>query len=210
LKIEDRLHGQSSIFVLYSLFFKKGLTMKGVISVFGSSWPKPGSEAYQDAYVVGKLLAQAGYGVATGGYGGTMAGVSQGAAEAGGRVIGVTSAQIEAFRPIGPNRWVQEEVRRDLLRERVTYLVMENEGMIVLPGGVGTLSEMALAWSLMQVGDIPQRPLVLLGSTWRATLDAFFAGAYIREQDFGLLQFADSPETAVALVTGWQGDGVTR
>ncbi len=127
-----------------------------IISVFGSASPLPGSQAYQDAYAVGRLLAEAGYGVMTGGYAGTMAGASQGTSEAGGHVIGVTSAQIEAYRNIPPNQWVQEEVRQNLLRDRVLYLVMNNDGMIVLPGGIGTLSEMALAWSLMQVGDIAQ------------------------------------------------------
>ena len=175
-----------------------------IISVFGSASPLPGSAVYQDAYEVGRLLAEAGYGVISGGYAGTMAGASQGASEAGGHVIGVTSAQIEAYRNIPPNQWVQEEVRQDLLRDRVTYLVMHNDGMIVMPGGIGTLSEMALAWSLMQVGDIPKRPFILLGSTWRQMLETFFDAAYVKTKDFSLLQFADTPETAVEMVAGWQ------
>ena len=182
--------------------------MKGIISIFGSSRPEPGSRAYQDAYEVGKLLAEAGYGIATGGYAGTMAAASQGASEAGGHVIGVTSAQIETYRQIPPNQWVQEEVRQELLRDRVMYLVMENDGMIVLPGGIGTLSEMALAWSLMQVGDIEQRPFVLLGATWQQTFAAFFDADYIKTQDFSLLQFAESPETAVNMVAKWQSGKV--
>jgi uncharacterized protein (TIGR00730 family) len=177
--------------------------MKGIISVFGSSRPHADSAAYRDGYVVGQLLAQAGFAVATGGYCGTMAAVSQGAAEAGGHVIGVTAAQMETFRPTPPNQWVTEEIRKELLRERVMHLVMHNDGMIVLPGGIGTLSELALAWSLMQVGDIGRRPLVLLGPTWRQTLAAFFDADYIRPQDYDLLQFADTPETAVALVRSW-------
>lgn len=174
-----------------------------IISVFGSSRPTPGSQAYQDAYTVGKLLAEAGYGIATGGYGGTMAGASQGAAEAGGHVIGVTAAQIEAYRPTPPNQWVQQVVGQNLLRERVIYLVTNNDGMIVLPGGIGTLSEMALAWSLMQVGDIPKRPFVLLGSTWQQTLETLFDEDYVKTADFELLQFADLPKTAVEMVERW-------
>jgi uncharacterized protein (TIGR00730 family) len=177
--------------------------VKGIISVFGSAGPIPGSEDYRNAYKVGRLLAEAGYGVATGGYAGTMAAASQGAAEAGGHVIGVTSEQIEAYRQIPPNQWVKEEVRQTLLRERVLYLVEHNDGMIVMPGGIGTLSEMALAWSLMQVGDIPQRPFVLFGPTWRQTIETFFDGDHIKMKDFHLLQFADSPETAVQMLVAW-------
>ncbi|MCZ7666074.1 MAG: LOG family protein [Chloroflexi bacterium] len=176
-----------------------------IISIFGSASPKPGSPAYQDAYEVGRLLAQAGYGVMSGGYAGTMAAASQGASEGGGHVIGVTSAQIEQYRQIPPNQWVKQEVRQNLLRERVMYLVLHNDGMIVMPGGIGTLSEMALAWSLMQVGDISPRPFILFGPTWQQTIHTFFDEAYIKPKDFDLLQFAGSPETAVQMVLGWQG-----
>lgn len=96
---------------------------KRIISVFGSSAPQPGSGAYEEARRVGELLAQAGFAVATGGYSGTMTAVSQGASEAGGHVIGVTSAQIEQFRPLGPNRWVAEEIKFETLRDRLLHLV---------------------------------------------------------------------------------------
>lgn len=168
-----------------------------IISVFGSSAPLPDSEAYAEARVLGALLAEAGYAVATGGYGGTMAAVSQGASESGGRVIGVTSAHMENWRPTPPNQWVNEEVRHDTQRDRLLYMVMHNDGMIALPGGIGTLSEVALAWSLMQTGETPARPLVLLGSTWRETIRVYSQAEYIRPRDMDLIYLATSAETAV-------------
>jgi uncharacterized protein (TIGR00730 family) len=171
-----------------------------VIAVFGSSAPQPGSAAYEEAREVGRLLAEAGFAVATGGYSGTMSAVSQGAAEAGGHVIGVTSDQIEQFRPLGPNEWVMEENRYATLQERLLYLVENNEGMIVLPGGIGTLSEMALAWSLMQVGEIGERPLALLGPTWRETMAAFNDPDAIRPHHWQMLHFAETAEAAVSYI----------
>jgi uncharacterized protein (TIGR00725 family) len=155
------------------------------ISVFGSSAPQPG------------------FAVATGGYSGTMTAVSQGAAEAGGHVVGVTCDQIEQFRPIGPNRWVKEEIRYATLRERLLHLVTQSDGIIVLPGGIGTLSEMTLAWSFLQVGEVTAQPLVLLGSLWQQTIQAFYSPEYVREQDMGLLYFADDSETAVAHIVNY-------
>jgi hypothetical protein len=172
-----------------------------VISVFGSSAPQPGSPVYAMAYRVGRLLAEAGFAVATGGYSGTMTAVSQGAAEAGGHVIGVTSAQIEQFRPLGPNQWVREEIKYQTLRDRLLHLVTRNDGMIVLPGGIGTLSEMTLAWSFLQVGEIPARPFALLGPKWKAALDAFYDAEFIHPAHLDMLYFADSPEMAVAHIT---------
>ncbi len=172
--------------------------MTKTISVFGSSAPEPGSEPFATAQLLGRLLAEAGFGVATGGYGGTMTAVSQGASEAGGHVIGVTSDQIEQFRPIGPNKWIKEEIRHKTLRDRLLYLITENDGMVVLPGGIGTLSEMTLAWSFLQVGEIGKRPLILLGNLWQQTIAAFNDTRYVRQANLDLLTFVDSAETAVS------------
>jgi uncharacterized protein (TIGR00730 family) len=176
------------------------LKERRVISVFGSSAPSPGSEAFEEARQVGRLLAEAGCAVATGGYGGTMSAISQGAAEAGGHVIGVASARIERFRGTEVNRWVHEVHKYDSLVERLLHLVTRNDGMIVLPGGIGTLSELVLAWSLMQVGEIDNRPLVLLGGMWRDTIQAFFQAEYIEQWHLNLLRFAETPAAAVAHV----------
>ena len=81
------------------------------ISVFGGSKPKEGETAYSEAMELGKLLAQRGHTVLTGGYIGTMEAVSRGASEAGGHVIGVTCEDIEDWRGVRPNQWVKEEIR---------------------------------------------------------------------------------------------------
>lgn len=171
-----------------------------VIAVFGSSAPQEGNPAYEEARQVGRLLAVAGFAVATGGYSGTMTAVSRGAAEAGGHVIGVTSSQIEQFRPLGPNQWVAEEIRYESLRDRLMHLVLKNDGMIALPGGIGTLSEMMLAWSFLQVGEVEKRPFALLGEMWPAGIRAFYHPDYMRQQHLDLLFFTDSPESAVAYI----------
>lgn len=171
-----------------------------VIAVFGSSAPVKGDQIYTLAYQVGQQLAEAGFAVATGGYVGTMTAVSEGASDAGGHVIGVVSDQIERFRPIGPNQWIEEEIRYDSLRDRLLHLVRENMGMIVLPGGIGTLSEFSLAWSFLQTGEIDSRPLVLLGDMWPQTIEPFIAAGYVRPKHTELLFFADTVETAVRFI----------
>ena len=168
-----------------------------VISVFGSARPQPGSPAYEQARTVGRLLAEAGFAVATGGYSGVMSAVSQGAAAAGGHVIGVTCAQIEQFRPLGANQWITEEIKYQTLQDRVLHLVKHNDGVISMPGGIGTLSEMALAWSFVQVGEISPRPHVLFGDIWRNTIQAFIHRDYVGDSHIELLHFANTPEEAV-------------
>ncbi|MFW6042235.1 MAG: LOG family protein [Chloroflexota bacterium] len=179
-----------------------GLTnsTRGLISVFGSSKPQPGSAAYEQAREVGKRLADAGFAVATGGYSGTMAAVSQGAASGGGHVVGVGCKRIEQFRPGGLNEWVVEAVQYETLQERLLHLVMHNDGMIVLPGGIGTLSELALAWSFLQVKEIESRPLVLLGEIWRETMQTFIRSEYVPEPHATILHYANTPQDAVSVI----------
>ncbi len=153
---------------------------KKIISVFGSASPKPGSADYESARHLGQMLAQSGFTVQTGGYSGIMAGTSQGAHEAGGHVIGVTSVQIEQFRPMPANQWVKQEIRCQTLRERLLYLVDHCQAAIIMPGGVGTLSELALIWSFVQVGEITPRPIIAVGGLWQRTLAAFIDPAYVR------------------------------
>ena len=144
------------------------------ISVFGGSQPQPDSPAYEEARLLGGLLAQRGHTVLTGGYIGVMEAVSRGAHEAGGHVIGVTCEDIEAWRPIKANQWVKEERRKKTLMERLQVLVEACDAAIAMPGGVGTLAEISVMWNLMIVESLHRRPLILVGSGWQSTLDQFF------------------------------------
>lgn len=171
-----------------------------IISVFGSSMPQPGSADYEVARDLGRRLARAGFTVQTGGYVGVMEGVSRGASEAGGYVVGVTCDQIEEFRPLNPNSWVNQEVRHPTVRERMLYLVDNCDGIIVMPGGIGTLSEFALAWSFAQVGEMPIKPIIHVGGLWQRTLAAFIDQAYIRPEHAALLTSVRTPVEAVEIL----------
>ncbi len=163
------------------------------ITVFGSSKPLPGQPAYQNALRLGRLIAEGGHTVLTGGYMGTMEAVSRGAAEAGGHVIGVTCEEIERWRKNSPNRWVMEEWRCQTLLERIQRLIYACEAAIALPGGAGTLAETTLYWNLLVIQAIPPRPLVLVGKEWKAiftTIRQEMAEA-ANPADWNKLLFAD-------------------
>ncbi|PWH17181.1 MAG: DNA-binding protein [Anaerolineae bacterium] len=172
------------------------------ITIFGGAQPQPNTPAYEEAYLLGKRLAEAGHTVLTGGYIGTMEAVSKGAAEAGGHVIGVTCDEIERWRPVGVNPWVKEERRRKTLIERLEALITACDAAIALPGGPGTLTEIALTWNLMIVESLPRRPLVLVGEGWQAVFDQFFRSLshYIPERQREFLRFAQDVETAAKMV----------
>ena len=174
-----------------------------VVSVFGGSTPVEGSPAYGDARRLGRLLAEVGFTVATGGYSGVMEATSRGAAEAGGHVIGVTCTHLESnFGRPGANRWVAEEIRYVSLRERLNHLVENCDAAIALPGGIGTLSEVALTWSLLQTREIRLKPFDVVGDAWQAALANFYrlADGYVAAEHWRLIHFAPSVEATCEAV----------
>ncbi len=172
------------------------------ITVFGGSQPKEGDTAYLEAQTLGRLLAERGHAVLTGGYIGTMEAVSRGASEAGGHVIGVTCEDIEDWRKVSANRWVKEERRRKTLLERLQVLIEDCDAALALPGGPGTLTEISLMWNLMIIQALHQRPLILIGDGWQSVFDQVFTklGTYTSRAQQELVQFAPDIETAVRML----------
>lgn len=169
-----------------------------IISVFGSSQVSAGSPAYEEARVLGGLLAQAGMTVCSGGYGGTMEAVSRGAKEAGGLVVGVTTSW---FGRLKANAWVDEEVRTATFLERLRTLIEMGQGYLALQGGIGTLTEISTVWSMLQTQSIPPRPFVLLRNPWEQLLQFCNDALIIRPADLDLLQLASTPSEAVRALT---------
>lgn len=172
------------------------------ITVFGGSYPAEGTEAYEEARLLGSLLAQNGHAVITGGYMGTMEAVSRGAHEANGHVMGVTCIDIENWRGSILNQWVKEEIRKQTLIERLDALITGCDAAMALAGGSGTLTEVSLMWNLMVIESLPRKPLILIGRGWKNTLDSFFNAFedYMPSRQRELLYFAEDVNEAVQIL----------
>lgn len=170
-----------------------------IVAVFGASSAVPGDGAYEAGVRCGRLLVDAGFGVATGGYGGVMEAVSRGAAEAGGIVLGMTAPSVFPDRP-GANRWVAEELPSPTLIDRIRDLTDASVGAVALPGSLGTLTELTLAWNLAFVARFARtdpKPVVTVGAHWREVVE-FVARA--TETDASLVTCVDDVDAAVAAV----------
>lgn len=105
------------------------------VTVFGGQ--ECSDRVGQMAEELGRLLAQAGHTVITGGYGGVMSAVSKGAREGGGQVVGIVLKSIGE-----PNMFVSDVWTRDDIPSRLAALINEGDAYIVLPGGIGTNLEL--------------------------------------------------------------------
>lgn len=169
------------------------------VAVFGSSRTEPGDGDYAMAMESGRLLAEAGFGVVNGGYDGLMAAVSQGASAAGGRVIGVTVPDFFPGRT-GANRFLTEEVRTGSLTERLHQMRLRTCAALVLPGSIGTFTELAVYWNDAYLAPLRQAkppPVVALGGPWRSLVEHL---ENLLSVPAGLTLFADSPSQAVSII----------
>lgn len=179
--------------------------MMKTVTVFGSSLPGESSAAYAEARHLGRLLAEGGYAVCNGGYGGLMEASARGAREAGGHTLGITCV----LWPRAANPFVVEEVRTPTFAQRLMTLIERGDAYVVLPGGTGTLAELALCWEMMNKGALSKtiggrKPLLVMAPYWQPVIQCMEQEAQLKDgnpklvaAELSLVTLIHSPEQAV-------------
>jgi uncharacterized protein (TIGR00730 family) len=171
------------------------------VAVLGSARIGPGDPRHDDARRVGRLLAEQGWTVVTGGYGGLMAAIASGAAAAGGQTVGLPMTPWAHLTPDPSNaelRW------SDDYPQRLAFL-LGTRVAIALPGGVGTLAEATAVWAAAQT-EAGSARLVLVGPSWRRLIGAFASELVVDGQDLALPVLVDRIEDAIPAVRGLLSD----
>ena len=170
--------------------------MEKIVTIFGGAKCREDSREYADALEVGRLLAEAGFTICTGGYLGVMEAASRGARERGGRVLGIVMNQFKTE----PNRYLTDKVASAHFYERLQNLITRSVGFVALHGGVGTVTELSLVWNKLQTRVIEPRPLVLLGESWPPIIESFRQHLVVSDSDVELLDFARDAREAVDII----------
>jgi uncharacterized protein (TIGR00725 family) len=170
--------------------------MKKLIAVFGPARCIQGDALFRDAEELGKRLARAGFITITGGYDGVMEAVSKGARSAGGSVVGVT-AEVYFARGREANEFITREIRVKSATDRLMELLDLADAYVAIGNSTGTLAEVAMAWDYMSKGFLPQKPILLIGESWKRFME------YIEREDQFLpfshfIEYPSDPEGAVA------------
>lgn len=169
------------------------------VSIFGSARTPVDSPWYAKGVELGRLAAEAGFSVITGGGPGAMEAANRGAREGGATSVGLG---IELPFEAGLNPYVDLGINFRYFFARKTMFVKYSEGFLVLPGGYGTLDEVFEAVTLAQTGKVTSFPIVLIGvDYWSGLLDwlrsSVEAGGMISEGDIDRLIVTDDCEAAV-------------
>ncbi len=142
------------------------------ITAFGASRTDLDPHLYADVTELSRKIASLGWDGLVGGHQGMMAAFCQGIRAGGGHVRGIT---LERF-PTPPDHALSEEIRAHTFFDRMEALIEGGKAYLVLPGGLGTVAELAMTWDLLVIHVLEPRPLILYGPMWRDILDAFARG----------------------------------
>jgi len=167
-----------------------------IVTIFGGSKCSHDSPEYREAREMGRLLAEAGFTICTGGYLGIMEAASRGAREAGGRVFGIVMNQFKSE----PNRYLTDKVATNHFYDRLQNLITRSVGFVAFKGGMGTVTEVSLVWNKLQTRVLERRPIVLIGDCWQGVVAAWQENLVVSADDVSLLSFADNAEQACRII----------
>nr|WP_239457612.1 TIGR00730 family Rossman fold protein [Bifidobacterium pullorum] len=174
------------------------------VSVFGSARIAHDAPGYRAAERMGRLLAEQGVAVITGGGPGVMEAANKGAALAGGKSVGLG---IELPHEQGINDYVNLGMSFRYFFVRKTMFVKYSSGVIICPGGFGTLDEMFEVLTLVQTHKVTSMPVVLFGRDyWDGLLDWIEGpvadSGMISALDPSLVTVTDDVDEAVRVASG--------
>ena len=177
---------------------------RSAVTIFGSARLSAESPDYRDAVTTGRLFAEAGMAVVTGGGPGIMEAANRGAREGGGLSVGFN---IELPHEQASNPYLDVSLTFRHFYARKVMFVKAAEGFVVFPGGFGTLDELFESLTLIQTGKVSHFPVVLFRrSHWEPQLewiqDTLLPRGLISADDLALLWVTDEPAEAVRAIVG--------
>jgi uncharacterized protein (TIGR00730 family) len=184
--------------------FEKMSAIGPCVTIFGSARTRQENEYYQLTVDIARKIAEAGYGIITGGGPGIMEAGNRGAHLAGGTSVGLN---IDLPFEQHDNPYIDDDKSLDFdyFFVRKVMFVKYSQGFVVLPGGFGTLDELFEAITLIQTNKIGRFPIILVGSAfWKGLIDwikeTMLGAGNISATDLDLIRIADTADEVVKLI----------
>ena len=197
------------------------------MTIFCWSRTERGTPLWEQAQMVGYLAASKNFSVITGGYGGSMEAVSQGARDA----LDGTQREIDPFldemnakngvvKPPEPqvtgilvpgqfpdrhtegNRFLTNAIDAPNFPRRVEMLTSESRYYVVLPGTLGTLQEFVSIWilSVIHHPSLPKPVIIAFRDPWESVVQHLGVALKLPQEQLDLVKFADTPEDVMRIV----------
>jgi uncharacterized protein (TIGR00730 family) len=142
------------------------------VTIFGSARIKAGTPAYDGVKKLAAELTKMGCDIVSGGGPGLMQAANEGALsigpEARKRSVGIR-VELPFEQEINP--FVGQAYEHRTFFSRLHHFMIISDAFVVVPGGIGTLLELSLAWQLLQVRKLYNTPLILVGKMWAGLVE---------------------------------------
>jgi uncharacterized protein (TIGR00730 family) len=175
------------------------------VAIFGSARIKPNDTTYKQVYALAKMIAQEGIDVVTGGGPGLMEAANKGHQHArGGNMVRSFGLNIKLPKEQMANKHL--DIKKEFARfsERLDYFMYLSNIVVVAPGGIGTLLEFMYTWQLVQVEQVCDTPIILLGKMWPPFLKWFKKWItnkeFIAKKDLHPIFLAENIQDAIKII----------
>jgi uncharacterized protein (TIGR00730 family) len=142
------------------------------VTIFGSARIESGTVAYENVKQLAAELTKMGCDIMSGGGPGLMQAANEGAlsvdSQALHRSVGI---RIELPFEQQVNPFVGQVYEHRTFFSRLHHFMIVSDAFVVVPGGIGTLLELSLAWQLLQVRQLYNTPLILVGKMWAGLVE---------------------------------------
>ena len=205
---ENKAHSSWQIFKIMAEFVQGFETLAKLgpcISIFGSARTKPGNRYYELAVDISKRLAEAGFGIITGGGPGIMEAANMGAAMAKGKSVGL-NISLPFEQTCNPYVDRDTMIDFDYFFVRKVMFTKYAQGFIMMPGGWGTMDEFFEVATLIQTRKFLQAPMICVGSQYWSGLfkwmkETMEEGEHnISPGDLEMIKIFDTPEEVVSYI----------
>ena len=187
--------------------FEELASVGPAVSIFGSARSKPSDQYYKLAEQTASELAKTGFAIITGGGSGIMEAANKGAADAGGKSIGLN---IELPMEQIPNEFQNVSLDFRYFFVRKVMFLKYAHGFIVFPGGFGTMDEFFESLVLIQTLKQACFPVILMGSDfWDGLIkwmkkEMLDKHAFISPDDPDVFTVVDDPKDAAKIIVDFK------
>jgi len=179
--------------------FERLAQIKPSVSIFGSARTDPEHPSYKLAENIARLLSDSGFSVVSGGGPGIMEAANKGAFAGKSPSIGLN---IDLPQEQSGNPYQDIKLNFRHFFSRKVMFVKYASAYVVLPGGFGTLDELAEILTLIQTGKSRRIPVILVDSEFWSDLIDWFGNTLVKAgtinpEDLDLFKVLDEPQDVV-------------
>ncbi len=183
------------------------------VAIFGSARIKRHDPRYNTVFTLAKMIAQSNMDIVTGGGPGLMDAASRGH-HTGRKGNHLHTLGLKIHLPKEQKDSYHLDIKREFYKfsDRLDNFMKLCDAVVVAPGGIGTHLELFYTWQLVQVHEICETPIILLGKHWEGLINwikkEVLSKKLMNKEDLDFIFVARNPREAMTILRRMQQDTI--